>query len=62
MAGGVFIMKYAKYSWVGNRIECEDMERLYYLKQKVRKPITVLVAEAVKLYLKEAEKREGVSK
>ncbi len=59
---GVIKMGFVRYAWVANRIEVEDMEKLYYLKQKVRKPITVLVAEAVRLYLEEAEKREGVSK
>ncbi len=54
-------MGFVRYAWVANRIEVEDMEKLYYLKQKVRKPITVLVAEAVKLYLKETEKRKEVS-
>jgi hypothetical protein len=54
-------MGFVRYAWVANRIEVEDMEKLYYLKQKVRKPITVLVAEAVKLYLKEIEKRKEVS-
>jgi len=33
---------------VANRIEREDMKILYYLKQEIRKPITRLVAEAVK--------------
>ncbi len=54
-------MGFVRYAWVANRIEVEDMEKLYYLKQKVRKPITVLVAEAVKLYLKEIDKRKEVS-
>ncbi len=54
-------MGFVRYAWVANRIEVEDMEKLYHLKQKIRKPITVLVAEAVKLYLKEAEKGEGVN-
>ncbi len=57
---GVIKMGFVRYAWVANRIEVEDMEKLYYLKQKVRKPITVLVAEAVKLYLKEIEKRKEV--
>ncbi len=58
---GVIKMGFVRYAWVANRIEVEDMEKLYYFKQKVRKPITVLVAEAVKLYLKEIEKRKEVS-
>ncbi len=55
-------MGFVRYAWAANRIECEDMERLYQLKQKARKPITVLVAEAVKLYLKEIKKRKEVSR
>ena len=41
-------MAYARYAWVANRIKREDMNRLYYLKQETKKPITRLVAEAVK--------------
>lgn len=48
-------MAYARYAWVGNRIEYEDMEKLYYLKLETKMPITKLVAEAVKLYLKVME-------
>jgi len=51
----VITVAYARYAWVANRIEREDMKRLYYLKQETRKPITRLVAEAVKLYLKKIE-------
>lgn len=43
--------KYPKYTWVGNRISESDMEKLYHLKLQTKKPITVLVAEAVKQYL-----------
>lgn len=42
---------YRKFTWVGNRIADEDMASLYRLKQQIRKPITVLVAEAVSQYL-----------
>jgi hypothetical protein len=42
---------YRKFTWVGNRIPDEDMASLYRLKQETRKPITVLVAEAVSQYL-----------
>ncbi|ODS33199.1 MAG: hypothetical protein SCARUB_01677 [Candidatus Scalindua rubra] len=52
-------MAYARYAWVGNRIDDEDMARLYYHKQETKKPITMQVQEAVKLYLKEIEERKG---
>ncbi len=55
-------MGYPKYSWVGNRITFEDMESLYFLKQKIKKPITIMVAEAVKLYLKENMKDKDKDK
>ena len=44
-------MSYPKYAWIGNRISEEDMASLYRLKQQTRKPITVLVAEAISQYL-----------
>ena len=44
-------MSYPKYAWIGNRISEEDMASLYRLKQETRKPITVLVAEAVSQYI-----------
>mgnify|MGYP001234839712 CR=1 FL=1 len=47
--------KYPKYTWVGNRIAKEDMERLYHMKQATRKPITMLVSEAVKAYVAQQE-------
>lgn len=46
---------YPKYTWVGNRISAEDMTRLYLLKQKTKKPITLLVADAVKAYIAKHE-------
>lgn len=42
----------ARYNWVGNRILAEDMASLYRIKQSTRRPITVLVAEAVSEYIK----------
>ena len=42
----------ARYNWVGNRILPEDMASLYKMKQSTRRPITVLVAEAVSEYIK----------
>lgn len=40
-----------KYNWVGNRIEEGDMTKLYHLSKKTRKPITLLVKEAIEQYL-----------
>ncbi len=42
---------YRKYTWASNKIEDEDMSKLYQLKQKTGKPITILVKEAVKEYI-----------
>jgi hypothetical protein len=42
----------ARYNWVGNRIAQTDMASLYAMKQSTRRPITVLVAEAVSEYIK----------
>lgn len=44
-------MGYSKYGWSANQITDEDMEKLYRLKKTTRKHITVMIAEAVKLYL-----------
>lgn len=43
--------KLPKYTWVGNRISPEHMSRLYRLKVITGKPITVLVARAISMYL-----------
>ncbi len=48
-------MSYPKYAWVGNQIGEADMKRLYQLENK--KPITRMVAEAVKSYV---ARRHGV--
>ena len=55
-------MSCPKYAWIGNRISEEDMATLYRLKQQAKKPITVLVAEAVSQYLstKLNEKEEKI--
>lgn len=42
---------YKKYGWVGNRIDDEDMRKLYKIKEKYGVPITEMVAEAVKEYI-----------
>lgn len=47
--------KYAKFAWVGNRISDEDMAELYRRKTLTKKPITVMVAEAVRRYCEEVE-------
>lgn len=44
-------MRYPKYTWVGNRIDDEDMRKLFQLKQITGKPITQLVAEAVSQFV-----------
>lgn len=44
-------MSYRKYSWVGNKIDDEDMRELHELKKKTKTPITEMVAEAVKDYV-----------
>ena len=49
---------YRSYSWVGNRISESDMAKLYRLKQIKRKPITCLVAEAVREFLDRQENEE----
>ncbi len=40
-----------KYNWIGNRVDAEDMKKLHNLSKKCKKPITLLVKEAVKEYL-----------
>jgi len=49
-------MSYPRYTWVGNKISQEDMAALYHIKKATKKPITAMVAEAVRKYLKEVEK------
>lgn len=49
-------MGVSKYAWIGNKISEESMKRLYMMKQAVKKPITVMVAEAVNEYI---EKRSA---
>ena len=44
-------MGYSKYMWVGNRIAEADMSKMYCLKQRNKKPITQMVAEAVSQYV-----------
>lgn len=55
-------MNYKKFTWIGNKVSEEDMQRLYRLKQETRKPITSMVAEAVSEYIKKASQnqRRGV--
>jgi len=49
-------MRYPKYTWIGSKISEEDMSKLYNLKQKNKKPITAMVAEAIKVYIEKKEK------
>ncbi len=44
-------MSYRKYTWAGNKISDDDMEKLYKIKMKTKRQITELVAEAVKEYV-----------
>ncbi len=44
-------MGYSRFGWAANQISEEDMSQLYHLKKATKKHITVMVAEAVKLYL-----------
>lgn len=44
-------MSYPRYPWIGNRVSEENMGKLYRLKQQTKKPITILVAEAISQYL-----------
>jgi predicted DNA-binding protein len=46
-------MAYKKYDWIGNRLDSEEMSKLYHLSKKHKKPITLLVKEAIELYLSE---------
>ncbi len=40
-----------RYNWIGNRVDAEDMSKLHNLSKSVKKPITLLVREAIKEYL-----------
>ena len=42
---------YPKYTWIGNKITEENMAKLYHIKTATKKPITLLVAEAIDHYL-----------
>ncbi len=44
-------MGYRKYAWIGNKIDDKDMNSLYQIKERTKRPITELVAEAVKEYV-----------
>ena len=49
--GGETMKNYVKYTWVGNKITSDNMTKLYHLKTATKKPITVLVSEAISEYL-----------
>lgn len=40
-----------KYNWIGGKLSADDMSALYNLSKKTKKPITILVKEAVQEYL-----------
>lgn len=42
---------YRKYTWAGNKINPEHMAKLHEIKETTGKPITQMVAEAVKEYV-----------
>lgn len=42
---------YKKYTWAGNKINPDDMAKLHALKEQTGKPITEMVAEAIKDYV-----------
>jgi len=44
-------MKYRKFTWIGNKVNLEDMKELYQNKKITKKPITVQVSEAIKDYV-----------
>lgn len=50
--------KYRKYTWIGNRVEPEDMAKLHHISKSTKKPITILVRDAIAEYL-EKEKIES---
>lgn len=47
-----------KYNWIGNRVDAEDMTKLHNLSKECKKPITLLVKEAITEYLVKGEKNE----
>ncbi len=47
-----------RYNWVGNKIDPEDMTKLHNLSKQCKKPITLLVKEAVVEYLAKGEKHD----
>lgn len=49
---------FRKYTWIGNRISRDDMARLYRMKEKTKRPITSLVAEAVSCYVSKLDKEK----
>jgi len=43
--------QYKRYTWIGNKIPESDMAELYKLSKSRKKPITILVKEAIQDYL-----------
>jgi len=48
-------MAYTKYAWIGNKITSEQMAALVVVREQSRKPLALLVKEAVGEYLKKQQ-------
>ena len=48
--------RYPKYTWVGSRITVEDMTELYRMKNSEHVPITQLVAQAVREFIRKRQR------
>ena len=55
--GDQAMSKYPKYSWVGNRITDRQMARMVKIREKTKKPLTIIVREALDEYLKRRPKQ-----
>ena len=44
-------MAYTKFAWIGNKITSEQMAQLVIIREQSRKPLTLLIKEAVDHYL-----------
>lgn len=44
--------RYPKYSWIGNRLRDDQMEKMVKIREKTKKPLTIIVREALDEYLK----------
>jgi len=48
---------YPKYSWIGNRITDQQMSQMVKLRKQTKKPLTIIVREALDEYLKRRQNR-----